>query len=74
MAERETTSRIRAAMLYNDGSKLSIGIHEFFARRIHAHAAGMAIASPRRTPRAICRRPLFITERKIVWRVAPSVI
>ena len=66
MAERETTSRMSAAMLYADGSKLSIGIHEFFVRRIHAHAAGMAIASPRGTPRAIWRRPLFITARKIV--------
>src|SRR6202034_3477385 len=74
IAEKETTSRMSAAMLYTEGSKVSICIHESFVRRIQAHAAGMAIASPRRKPRAIWRRPLFTIERKIDWRVAPSVI
>ena len=58
MAKRETTSRMSAEMLYTEGSKVSIRIHESFVRRIQAHAAGMAIASPRRRPRPIWRRPL----------------
>ena len=47
----------------------------FFGASLKGYGcAGMAIASPRRKPRAIWRRPLFITARKIDWRVAPSVI
>src|SRR5580658_4073038 len=74
IAEKETTSRMNAAMPYTEGSKASICIHESLVRRIQAQAAGMAIASPRRKARPIWRRPFFITERNIDWRVAPTVI